>query len=307
MAKSGSKDTRPFDQNKDMIKTAFDMAKRAKARAILIYGDSFDYHLLPERRPKDIKVFLIYKKRMENEANDHPAPDPRELASGYQILDVPKLKLGRLGLLKVALLIAISAGDLSPTDKIAFLGGKAEREILDTLLVIDLSKETELITYHGVSALSESAHPDVFEGVLRLAMELANSGREGKPVGTIFVLGDHEKVLQLSRQMIMNPFHGYSEDERQILNPHLKETIREFSSLDGAFVISDDGELIAAGRYLGATTEETDVLRGLGSRHLAAAGITALTKAIAIVISESSGDIRIFKDGKTIMEIERRV
>lgn len=304
MAKSQAKESSAFNQNEALIKATFDLARKSKTKALLIYGDSFDYHLIPDKRPKQLKIFLIYKKRKENDAD--PAP-PRETVAGCHIIDVPKLKLGRLGLLKVSLLIAISSGELAPTDKIIFLGGKAEWETLDTVILIDLAKETELIAYHGMTSISESINSDIFEGVLRLAMELANSGREGKPIGTIFVLGDQEKVLQLSKQMIINPFRGYTEEERQILNPQLKETIREFSSLDGAFIISDDGEVIAAGRYLGATTEETDVLRGLGARHLAAAGITALTKAIAIVISESSGDIRIFKDGKTVMEIERRV
>jgi DNA integrity scanning protein DisA with diadenylate cyclase activity len=215
--------------------------------------------------------------------------------------------LGRLGILKVALLIGLSSGDLAADDKIVFLGGKASRQLLDTIMVIDLASESELITQSGIGTLSETVKPDIFEGVLKLAMELANSSREGKSIGTIFVLGDEDKVMQLSKQMIMNPFYGYPSQERQILNPQLKETIREFSSLDGAFIISDDGEVIAAGRYLGANTEETDVLRGLGSRHLAAAGITALTKAVSIVISQSSGDIRIFKNGKTVMEIERQL
>lgn len=304
MARTPKESTRLVDQNRLFLDTAFDFAKAVKPQAVLIYADSFDLNLLPEKPPQDIKIFLIFKQKKDD---DTQLPDDEiSLPDGYQALHVPKLKLGRLGLLKVALVIALSSGELSASDKIVFVGGKAERELLDTVLLVDLAKETELITYSGITSISEAIEPDIFEGVLKLAMEFANSSREGKSIGTIFVLGDHDKVLQLSKQMIMNPFHGYPSEERLILNPALKETIREFSSLDGAFIISDTGEVVAAGRYLGASTEETDVLRGLGSRHLAAAGITALTKAVAIVISESTGDIRIFKDGKTVMEIERR-
>lgn len=291
-----------FNQNKEMVKEAFDLARKSKSAAILVYGDAFELSLLPEKSPKDLKLFVIFKRRKEVEETEGTPPVPKN----YQTLTVPKLRLGRLGLLKVGLLLALSSGDLKSDDKIIFLGGKASRKTLDTLMLIDLASETELITQPGISNLSETVEPDIFEGVLKLAIELANSSREGKSIGTIFVLGDHERVIQLSKQMIMNPFHGYSSEERQILNPQLKETIREFSSLDGAFIISDDGEVIAAGRYLGASSEDTDVMRGLGSRHLAAAGITALTNAVAIVISQSSGDIRIFKNGKTIMEIERQ-
>jgi DNA integrity scanning protein DisA with diadenylate cyclase activity len=150
-----------------------------------------------------------------------------------------------------------------------------------------------------------SVRPEVFEGVLNLAIELANQGREGKPVGTIFTLGDHEKVLQLSRQLVMNPFHGYPEEDRNILDPNLRETIREFSAIDGAFVIRDDGVVMAAGRHLNAALEEGELPRGLGSRHVAGAGITAVTDAVAIAISESDGTVRIFKQGAIFTEIEK--
>ena len=56
-------------------------------------------------------------------------------------------------------------------------------------------------------------------------------------------------MLQLSRQLVMNPFHGYPEEDRNILDPNLRETIREFSAIDGAFVIRDDGVVMAAGRH----------------------------------------------------------
>jgi len=141
---------------------------------------------------------------------------------------------------------------------------------------------------------------------LNLAVELASQGREGKPVGTIFVLGDHQTVMQFSRQTIFNPFHGYPEEERNILNPALRETLKEFSALDGAFVLREDGVVLAAGRHLNAALASTvDLPQGLGSRHVAAAGITSVTKAIAIAISESTGDVRIFKDGAIFMEIEK--
>ncbi|EKD41957.1 MAG: hypothetical protein ACD_73C00422G0001 [uncultured bacterium] len=111
--------------------------------------------------------------------------------------------------------------------------------------------------------------------------------------------------MQLSRQMIINPFKGYEQEERNLLNPSLRDTLIEFSAIDGAFVISGDGEVITAGRYLGAATDESEIPRGLGARHIAAAGITALTNAVAIVISESTGDVRLFRKGKMIMNIEK--
>jgi diadenylate cyclase len=120
------------------------------------------------------------------------------------------------------------------------------------------------------------------------------------------VLGDHERVLVLSTQMVINPFGGVSEEERNILDPLLKETIREFATIDGAFVIRDDGVILSAGRHLKASAEEAGLPRGLGARHRAAAGITGLTNAVAITVSESNGDVRVFNGGKIFMEIEKR-
>jgi diadenylate cyclase len=111
--------------------------------------------------------------------------------------------------------------------------------------------------------------------------------------------------LQLSRQMIMNPFSGYPEDERNILNPDLEETIKEFSAIDGAFIIKGSGVIVTAGRHLSAALESKDFPPGLGSRHIAAAGITNVTKAVAMVISESSGNVSVFKNGKLFVTIEK--
>jgi DNA integrity scanning protein DisA with diadenylate cyclase activity len=150
-------------------------------------------------------------------------------------------------------------------------------------------------------------YPEVFGTVLKLALELAAQGREGRKVGTIFILGDHERVLQLSRQMIINPFTGYPDEQRNILNPELKETIKEFSALDGAFVVQENGVLVTAGRHLSAALEAKDFPQGLGSRHIAAAGITSITQAIAVVLSESSGNVTVFKNGRVVVSIEKPV
>jgi len=113
--------------------------------------------------------------------------------------------------------------------------------------------------------------------------------------------------MQLSQQMIINPFLGYPEEQLNILNPELEETIKEFSAIDGAFIIKENGVLVTAGRHLNAAPDIRDLPSGLGSRHIAAAGITNVTKAAAIVISESSGNVSVFKNGKLFVTIEKPV
>ena len=88
----------------------------------------------------------------------------------------------------------------------------------------------------GRPAARPTSRPAVFERLLTLASELGLEGREGRPVGTLFVVGDSDRVLAQSHQLVINPFHGYPEAERNILDPRLEETIKEFSAIDGAFV-----------------------------------------------------------------------
>jgi diadenylate cyclase len=214
--------------------------------------------------------------------------------------------LTRMAQIKLAVVMGLSEGYVKPGDKIVCLSGIPAFGTLDCIVVLDTGREQELLTSTYVAQMAQHIPSEVFEAVLNLAIELASQGREGKPVGTTFVIGDHEKVLQFSRQTIFNPFRGYPEEERHILHPQLRETLKEFSVLDGAFVIRADGVVMCAGRHLSAALDSSvDLPRGLGSRHVAAAGITSVTEAVAIVISESTGDVRIFKDGAIFMEIEK--
>lgn len=209
--------------------------------------------------------------------------------------------------MKLGVMMSLSAGLVRVGDRIVCLSGIGRFGFLDSIVVLDIGREFEILTSTDLTDLSSEIRYDVFEAVLSLAVELAYQGRAGKMVGALFVLGDHERVLQLSRQMIINPFHGYPEEERNLIDPMLKETLKEFSAIDGAFVIREDGVILSAGRHLDASFEGKDLLQGLGSRHLAAAGITAVTQALAVVVSESTGTVRIFKGGEIILELEKAV
>jgi diadenylate cyclase len=192
-------------------------------------------------------------------------------------------------------------------DKIICLSGVPKFGYVDSIFFIDVGKEFELLTSDFINDVIEAVQPEVFNAVLNIACELAAKGRENRKIGTMFVLGDEKKVMQLSRQMIINPFSGYSEKQRNILNPELEETIKEFSAIDGAFIINSTGAIVTAGRHLNATLDTRDFPAGLGSRHIAAAGITNVTKAVAIVISESSGNVSVFKNGKLFVTIKKPV
>ena len=142
----------------------------------------------------------------------------------------------------------------------------------------------------------------VLEPLIGLAVEIAREGREGKRVGTLFTLGDEAAVLARSRPLILDPLLGHPASSRHITNLNLRGTIKELAQLDGGFVVSRDGIFLSACRYLDAVAAQVEVPLGLGSRHIAAANMSAVTKAVGIVVSESSV-VRLFCHGHLVGEI----
>jgi diadenylate cyclase len=145
-------------------------------------------------------------------------------------------------------------------------------------------------------------NPDTLKQVLLLAIEIAREGREGRKVGTLFVVADEAETLKRSKPLILDPLWYHPQEDKQIGKPSLRETIKELSQLDGAFIVTDDGTVLSACRYINSSSEGIDLPLGLGSRHMAAASITKQTKAVAVVVSESS-IVRVFDDGEIISEI----
>ncbi len=284
--------------NKTMLEFACRIAKEIGARAVLLYADVASD--LPAIEAERICFDVITITR----GNDSL---PERFRDTAKVINVPDVNLTRLGQIKIAITKGIATGFFKKGDKLVCLSGVPRFGYVDSIFVIDVGREFEILTSEGITDITDGVFPEVFGAVLNLALELAAQGREGRKVGTIFILGDHEKVLQLSRQMIINPFQGYSEEERNVLNPELKETIREFSALDGAFVIRENGAIMTAGRHLNAALENKDFPQGLGSRHIAAAGMTSITHAIAIVTSESTGNVSVFKNGRILVTIEKPI
>jgi len=143
---------------------------------------------------------------------------------------------------------------------------------------------------------------DVLERLLELAIEIAREGREGRRIGTLFTLGDADRVLALSRPLILDPLAGHAPSGTSIFNESACGTIKELAQLDGAFVVRADGAIQSASRYLDASTDGVDLPLGLGTRHLAAASISKRAGIVAIVVSESAV-VRVFCQGDLIAEL----
>lgn len=102
--------------------------------------------------------------------------------------------------------------------------------------------------------------------------------------------------------MILDPLSGHPESSCHVTNLNLRGTIKELAQLDGGFVVSHDGIFLSACRYLDAVAAQVQVPLGLGSRHIAAANMSAVTRAVGIVVSESSM-VRLFCHGQLVGEI----
>ncbi|MDR3553690.1 MAG: diadenylate cyclase [Syntrophobacteraceae bacterium] len=145
-------------------------------------------------------------------------------------------------------------------------------------------------------------NPETLKEVIILAVEIAREGREGRRIGTMFVIADTENVMNHSRSLILDPLVGHPPEAKRISDTDMRETVKELAQLDGAFLVSDDGIVVSACRYLDAFSEGIELPLGLGSRHMAAASITKLTNSVAVVVSESSV-VRVVEDGQIVSEI----
>lgn len=164
---------------------------------------------------------------------------------------------------------------------------------LSSIVVCDIK---QLTAVKAIDEASRRVDPVALKAVLRLALELGREGREGKKVGTAFIVGDTSEVLKRSHQLILNPYKGHAKDTRDIKNRLHWETIKEFAQIDGVFIVDEKGIIASAGRYLDVNTKFIE-LEGLGGRHMSALAITRETHAIAVTVSESGGTVRLFKDG----------
>lgn len=274
------------------------IAHECGASAIFVYVDALAGAEF-EMPPDDLHVFYV---------TTTPAEDESQERLGHHYLHVPDAPLTRLGRVKIAVLLAVYRRLIRMDDTIVFLSGVADSGTLDTLSVLQVGREFEMfLVPEGTEPLLPRTRPEVLEQVLDIATEIGREGREGKPVGALFVVGDTDRVLSLSRQLILNPFHGYPPEKRNILDPALKETVKELATIDGAFLIREDGTIESAGTYLKVTGQpNAELPLGLGARHSAAAAITDVCDAAAITVSESTGTVMVFRGGKIVIELEQR-
>ncbi len=284
------------DFSAPIIAAAAEVSKAVSAQVVFAYAGAVD-------DPKALRAAIQPPSKLIFVCRDE-ADKKRAADISVESLVVPGFDLTRMGQIKVATLIAFSRGLLQAGDVFVFLTGVAWRSI-DTLVTMRVGEEYELFQSVGQPNLTEHIRRPVFERVLRIALELAHEGREGKPVGAIFVVGDYREVQKFATEGRINPFKGYTEKQRNILDEAMNDTVKELAKLDGAFLLKGNGVIVAACATLRPALAGEALPQGLGARHAAASAITANTKSIAISLSESTGDVRVWRRGIMITEIEK--
>jgi diadenylate cyclase len=288
----------PTPTQTDIIRAAVALASKSSVDHLLYVGD------LP--LPDD--VFRGHARARKKLAQAVVGPSQREIieAKGVPVLPLPEYDLGRPEKLKIALVSGIARGLYKEGDVVVSLLSRKPAALPDSILVVTVGQEEEDGSFGFLQAEGVSA--GVMDALIDLAVSIGVEGWEGRPVGALFVVGDSNTVMEKSRQLTLNPFQGYSEDEKNIMNPDVRHALHAFAVLDGAFIVREDGVVVAAGRYLNFDEEqELDVPLGLGARHMAAAGISRDTEAIAIVVSQTSGSVRVFRRGKAALELAPRM
>lgn len=205
--------------------------------------------------------------------------------------------------MKELLMEAINKRYIQKDDRVVCVGNESVGMGYKGLIfILDVDKIFFNISTHH---LTENINTEVLEATINLALEIGNEGREGRKIGTAFIIGKRPDILRYGRQIIINPFSNYPEEARLINDPNMRETIKGFAQLDGVFMIDEKGVLLTAGTLINLDLDAVELpgLDGFGTRHRFSAAITKLTDAISVVVSESGGRVRVFKEGKIIMKL----
>lgn len=281
---------------REFLRHANELAEKTRANSLMILADGEAVTHCVAQTPSSVPRILVV-----DDADKH-AQLSTEATS---LLLVPFQGLRRTHRLKLAFLFALSHGMVDKDHTVVCVSGDPGGGTLRALEIVNVAEEFHvLLSLRGEADASDIRH-HVLDRALHIATALAREGREGRPVGAIFVLGDYDNVRRNCHQLVMNPFRGYPESERNLLDPGLEETIKEFSRIDGAFLIRGDGVVMSMGSYIQTENATRELPSGLGARHAAGVAITAKTQALSIVVSESTRRISLYRRGQLVMALDQ--
>lgn len=293
----GKRDRRHSRFNRVLLREAEKIARQSRSAAILLFGDTFTGGVeITDALPR-YRTILVTASASDSRYDE----DKIETA-----IEVRAYSRQRLSQARSAILIGLTRGLFKYSDRLCCVGGLPGSNQIDTIIVVDVEREFQSVIERENNLLPKAVKVEVVERLIAVATELAVEGREGRPVGTLFVLGDTERVNTMIKPLVLNPFYGYREEDRNVLNPFMDETLKEFSVIDGCFVIRGNGVIESAGSLIHTPSEfYEDLPSGFGARHSAAAAISRAADCLAICISASSGQVTLFRKGVMLPILEK--
>jgi DNA integrity scanning protein DisA with diadenylate cyclase activity len=277
------------------VEAGIKLVKATEADGILVLLErSTDWSRLKKRTLNQVLIVATHDEAVHNSATE------AEIHSIH--LELPEASVQNQ--LTQAVLESVAAEFVKPGSTIVAIYSGFDTEDIDTISVLKLTERLGRLTARDLRKLETKVPLDTLKTVVDLAVAIGREGREGKSVGTMFVVGDHRKVLEESRPAGFDMVKGYSRKDRNIFDTKVREGIKEIAQLDGMFVISADGTVEGSARIIDTSPVEITMTKGLGSRHFAGAAISKNTKAIAVVVSQSNGTVRIFQNGEVVLRIE---
>lgn len=288
-----SRDQEKLDETRELLTSAFLLARSLGITTVMVQEDEIGDKRIVENVRLNERVIWIRSGSDVSSGSD---------LVGDIALTLPESGVTRLGQINLGLFLVSLNRLVGPDERVLGISGTSGSRQLDTLIIARPARDFPF-HQHPTDDVEISTH---LARVLEIALRLANQGREGSPIGTIFVLGEVGRLSHYLSQLILNPMKGHSRRVRSIYNSELFETIRELAAMDGAFVIDRHGTLESAATYLNAPLERGQLAAGLGARHAAALSITAVTDATTVVVSASSGATSVYRQGRVVLTLERR-
>jgi DNA integrity scanning protein DisA with diadenylate cyclase activity len=264
------KPLRLTERFKTLLNLATDLAESAAADAILLLAEGPADWQRVAKLCGDTKLLVAAEVAEHLEGADKAGLDS-------VALDMPDSPVYER--LTQAVLEAVADDILAPGACVVALYSGFEADVIDSISVIDLGEHLDRLTGRDLRQLETRVPLDTLKIVVDLAVQIGREGREGKPVGTMFVVGDARNVLACSRPTGFDPVRGYNRKERNLDDPRVREGIKEIAQMDGAIIISSDGTVEAACRYIDSPATNITLSKGLGARHWAAAAVSRATNA----------------------------
>jgi len=283
-----------------LVKHCFELCRELGISKILAFAESIQDQKYILKCQQYETIILLSRKIIETK---------HDIENKWHIIKMPEQNITRTDQFQLGLLFAVLNNLVKVNETVLCMTGLVGSLRLDNLLITNLKRDNKWFRKHTFEKVpKEILQSQEFYRLIDIALTFAKQGREGKPIGTTFIMGNTQQLKPYLKQLVLNPFQGHTKSRKNIHHYDFIETLREFSALDGAFVVDPHGIVERAAVYINPPKlkKKVQLPRGYGARHSSAAALTSATGALAVVISESSSSVMVFLNGSPILELNRK-